>query len=46
MASGGAGEPSLIAVPAAVANAIYNATGQRVRRFPFVASRVKKLLAA
>ncbi len=46
MASGGAGEPSLIAVPAAVANAIYNATGQRVRRFPFVASRVKKLLTA
>ncbi|MFM9888750.1 MAG: molybdopterin cofactor-binding domain-containing protein [Burkholderiales bacterium] len=44
--SGGAGEPSLIAVPAAVANAIYNATGQRVRRFPFVASRVKKLLTA
>ena len=46
MASGGAGEPSLITVPAAVANAIYNATGQRVRRFPFAAARVKKLLTA
>ena len=44
--SGGAGEPSMIAIPAAVANAIYNATGKRVRRYPFIAARVKKLMTA
>lgn len=44
--SGGAGEPSMVAVPAAVANAIYNATGVRVRRYPFVAARMKKAIAA
>lgn len=44
--SGGAGEPSMVAVPAAVANAIYNATGVRVRRYPFVAARIKKAIVA
>jgi len=44
--SGGTGEPGLLTMPAAVSNAIYNATGQRLRRFPFVAHRVKKALSA
>jgi CO/xanthine dehydrogenase Mo-binding subunit len=42
---GGAGEPGLVAIPAAVANAIYNATGKRIRRFPMTAARVKQALA-
>ena len=42
---GGAGEPSLIPVPAVIGNAIYNATGVRMRRYPFVPARVKKALA-
>ena len=44
--SGGSGEPALVCMPAAVANAIYNATGVRVRRFPFTAERVRKALTA
>jgi CO/xanthine dehydrogenase Mo-binding subunit len=43
---GGSGEPALVCMPAAVANAIYNATGTRVRRFPFTAERVRKALTA
>jgi CO/xanthine dehydrogenase Mo-binding subunit len=31
--------------PRAVANAIYNATGKRIRRFPMTAARVKQALA-
>jgi CO/xanthine dehydrogenase Mo-binding subunit len=42
---GGAGEPALVCMPSAVANAIYNATGTRLRRFPFTAQRVKQALA-
>jgi nicotinate dehydrogenase subunit B len=42
---GGSGEPALVCMPSAVANAIYNATGTRLRRFPFTAQRVKKALA-
>lgn len=41
---GGAGEPALVCMPSAVANAIYNATGTRLRRFPFTAQRVKRAL--
>lgn len=41
---GGAGEPALVCMPSAVANAIHNATGTRIRRFPFTAQRVKKAL--
>lgn len=43
---GGSGEPALVCMPSAVANAIYNAAGVRVRRFPFTAQRMKKALTA
>jgi CO/xanthine dehydrogenase Mo-binding subunit len=43
---GGSGEPALVCMPSAVANAIYNATGVRVRRFPFTAQRMKQALTA
>ncbi|HKQ28964.1 MAG TPA: molybdopterin cofactor-binding domain-containing protein [Burkholderiales bacterium] len=43
---GGAGEPALVCMPSAIANAIYNATGARLRRFPFTAQRVKQALTA
>jgi CO/xanthine dehydrogenase Mo-binding subunit len=40
----GAGEPTMRCVPAAVANAFYDATGVRLRRAPFTAARVKAAL--
>ncbi len=42
----GAGEPSIRPVAAAVANAIYDATGVRIRRAPFRAERVRAALEA
>jgi CO/xanthine dehydrogenase Mo-binding subunit len=42
----GAGEPSIRAVAAAIANAIFDATGVRIRRVPFSPDRVKSALAA
>jgi hypothetical protein len=42
---GGAGEPAIVCFPAAVANAVADATGVRIRRYPLVPERVKKLLA-
>ena len=42
----GAGEPSIKPVVAAVANAIYDATGVRIRRAPFRAERVRAALEA
>jgi len=41
----GAGEPSTRTVPAAVANAIFDATGVRFRRVPLTPERVKAALA-
>ncbi|HET9589525.1 MAG TPA: molybdopterin cofactor-binding domain-containing protein [Anaerolineales bacterium] len=40
----GAGEPSTVTTAAAVANAIFDATGQRLRQMPFTAERVRKAL--
>jgi len=37
----GAGEPSIRPVAAAIANAIFDATGVRIRRVPFSPERVK-----
>ncbi len=45
MAPQGAGEPSHRTVPAAVANAIFDATGVRIRRAPLSPERVKAALA-
>ena len=42
----GAGEPSVRAVGAAIANAVFDATGVRLRRGPFTADRVKSALGA
>jgi nicotinate dehydrogenase subunit B len=42
----GAGEPSIRPVAAAIANAIFDATGVRIRRVPFSPERVKASLAA
>ena len=41
----GAGEPSTRTVPAAIANAIFDATGVRLRRVPLTPERVKAALA-
>lgn len=41
---GGAGEPAIVCFPAAIANAVFDATGVRIRRYPLVPSRVKKAL--
>jgi len=42
----GAGEASTVPVPAALANAIFDATGVRLRAVPFTPDRVKAALAA
>ncbi|HVJ28941.1 MAG TPA: molybdopterin cofactor-binding domain-containing protein, partial [Gammaproteobacteria bacterium] len=44
-ASGGAGEPAHVTIPAAIANAVFDATGVRIRRLPLTAERVKAALA-
>jgi nicotinate dehydrogenase subunit B len=46
IAPSGAGEPSIRPVAAAIANAIFDATGVRIRRVPFSPDRVKQSLAA
>jgi nicotinate dehydrogenase subunit B len=40
----GAGEPSTVTTAAAVANAIFDATGIRLRQIPFTAERIRKTL--
>jgi CO/xanthine dehydrogenase Mo-binding subunit len=40
----GAGEPSTRTVPAAIANAVFDATGVRLRRVPLTAARMKEAL--
>ncbi len=42
----GAGEPTACAIPAAIGNAIFDATGARLRSVPFTPERVKAALAA
>ena len=41
----GAGEPSIRPVSAAIANAIFDATGVRIRRVPFSPERVRQALS-
>jgi nicotinate dehydrogenase subunit B len=41
----GAGEPSIRPIAAAIANAIFDATGVRIRRVPFSPDRVKAALS-
>ena len=43
--SSGAGEPSMRPLAAAIANAIFDATGVRIRRVPFTPERVKQAMS-
>ena len=45
IAPAGAGEPSIRPIAAAIANAIFDATGVRIRRVPFSPDRVKQALS-
>ena len=45
VAPSGAGEPTIRVVPAALANAFFDATGRRLRRAPMAPERVKAALA-
>jgi len=45
IAPSGAGEPSIRPLAAAIANAIFDATGVRMRRVPFSPDRVKQAMA-
>jgi nicotinate dehydrogenase subunit B len=45
VAPSGAGEPTMRCIPAAVANAFFDATGVRMRRVPLTPARVKRALA-
>jgi CO/xanthine dehydrogenase Mo-binding subunit len=42
----GAGETSITVMAAAIGNAIFDATGARLRQIPFTAERVKNALQA
>jgi xanthine dehydrogenase YagR molybdenum-binding subunit len=44
--AGGIGEPATVATAAAIANAVYNATGARVRELPMTPERVLAAIAA
>jgi CO/xanthine dehydrogenase Mo-binding subunit len=45
VASSGAGEPSMRPLSAAIANAVFDATGVRIRRVPFTPDRVKQAMS-
>jgi nicotinate dehydrogenase subunit B len=45
VAPSGAGEPTMRVVPAAVANAVFDATGVRIRKAPLDPARVKAALS-
>jgi CO/xanthine dehydrogenase Mo-binding subunit len=40
----GGGEPSIVPVPAAIANAVFDAIGVRMREIPFTPERVLEAL--
>ena len=42
----GAGETAVTVIPAAIANAVFDATGARLRQVPFTPERVRAALAA
>lgn len=42
----GAGETAVTVIPAAIANAVFDATGARLRQVPFTPERVRAVLAA
>ena len=42
----GAGETTVTVIPAAIANAVFDATGARLRQVPFTPERVRAVLAA
>lgn len=46
VAAAGAGETAITVTPAAIGNAIFDATGARIRDVPFTPARVKAALAA
>jgi len=46
VAPSGSGEPSIRPIAAAIANAIFDATGVRIRRVPFSPDRVKGALSS
>ena len=45
MPAGGAGEPAHVTIPAAIGNAVFDATGVRFRRLPLTSERVRAGLA-
>jgi CO/xanthine dehydrogenase Mo-binding subunit len=46
VAATGAGETAITVTPAAIGNAIFDATGARLRDVPFTSARVKAALGA
>jgi CO/xanthine dehydrogenase Mo-binding subunit len=42
----GAGEPSAAVIPSAIANAVFDATGVRLRSVPFTPAKVKAAISA
>jgi CO/xanthine dehydrogenase Mo-binding subunit len=46
VAPSGAGEPSMRPLSGAIANAVFDATGVRIRRVPFTPERVKAAFSA